>query len=549
MKPRKRTLHTDIEWVGGTIPAPAYVMGEDGDPYRPETVIWLVPDGPILIADAVARNSDVAEEAIRTFQQAVNQPMAGPPHAPSRVRVASPELAERLRAALGSEIDVLCAPTPELDAVASEMRKFMGTQDLGIVPSYLIGGATPESVGALFRAAAALFRAKPWKSLPANEVLSISIDEFGVKDAALTVIGQLGESYGVVFFRSLDDFEAFRDAAEAIQAGEPSELPEHFALSFDAGKDLDPALRREISKYRWEVAGAKAYPSLMAVDRGLVARPPTAKELSVAEAAALALCELVTQERHIGDAFEGGPPVVRAVSVAAHAGPVMVTLAAPYGAESESPRESAEAERFHGVGDGFDIHAPACDPNDGELDEEWADTLVERFLTSPEAEAAGTDGGWARMFMEYLGRYQGVTVAKLSVASLREIVFEVVPRKVSTEPSSAGEIVAELRAFFGYLERAFGLKNMAPCLRLLGDDAAARLERDLADESKFGMAKSLVMRGMRAGFDMRSEKGMEAYMMSQAAGLEAPRMTPPKRSDPKARNKRKAARKARRKNR
>jgi hypothetical protein len=551
MKPRQRPQGTKIEWVGGTIETPAYVMGEGGDLYRPETVIWLVRNGPILAARAVDPDSEVVEETVRAFDEAVRRPMAGPSHVPSLVRVASPELAERLRAAAGSKIEVVCAPTPELDAVASDMRQFMSRQKRRVDPSYLVGGATPDSVAALFRAAAALFRASPWKFLPGDEVLSISIEQLGVKDAALTVIGQLGESYGLVFYRSLDDFEAFREAAANVQPGAPPQLPPHFSLGFERGKDLDPRLRREISRHGWEVAGAKAYPVLMSVDPDLIARPPTAEELTVAEAAALALVELLRQKLDLGDAFEGGPAVVRTLSVGTHAGQLTVTIRAPYGAEAEpAGRARAKGRTPLGRGGAFDIHADACDPDDGTLDEDWADALVEGFVASPEAESAGADGGWTRTFMDLLARYTGVTVAKLSVASLREVVFELIPRKVSTEPNTAEEIVGELRAFLSYLKRAFGLKNMAPCLRTLGGDAAQRLERDLADESKYGTAKSLVMGGMRAGFDMGSQKGLDAFMRSQTVGsLAAARAPVGRRSDAKTKNKRKAARRARRKNR
>jgi hypothetical protein len=31
---------TGIEWVGGLVEMPAYVIGE-GEPYRPETLLWM----------------------------------------------------------------------------------------------------------------------------------------------------------------------------------------------------------------------------------------------------------------------------------------------------------------------------------------------------------------------------------------------------------------------------------------------------------------------------------------------------------------------------
>ena len=36
-----------LEWLGGIVSLAAYVTGE-GEPYRPETLIWMGPDGAIL---------------------------------------------------------------------------------------------------------------------------------------------------------------------------------------------------------------------------------------------------------------------------------------------------------------------------------------------------------------------------------------------------------------------------------------------------------------------------------------------------------------------
>ena len=36
-----------IEWVGGLVSMPAYVTGE-GEPYRPEVLLWMSGDGLVL---------------------------------------------------------------------------------------------------------------------------------------------------------------------------------------------------------------------------------------------------------------------------------------------------------------------------------------------------------------------------------------------------------------------------------------------------------------------------------------------------------------------
>ncbi len=55
------------------------------------------------------------------------------------------------------------------------------------------------------------------------------------------------------------------------------------------------------------------------------------------------------------------------------------------------------------------------------------------------------------------------------------------PRKVSVEASKAEEIVIELRAFWRFLHREFGLENAAECLAVLDDDAIAKLRQKLSE--------------------------------------------------------------------
>lgn len=105
-----------------------------------------------------------------------------------------------------------------------------------------------------------------------------------------------------------------------------------------------------------------------------------------------------------------------------------------------------------------------------------------------------------------------LTVATLDAHELREIVFGIVPRKVSVEAAAASGIITELRAFYAFLKREFGLKQADACLRELGSDAVKKLAAALSNKSNFGMAKSLFMGGAEAGFDMSSKQGIEAWM-------------------------------------
>jgi hypothetical protein len=532
-----------IEWVGGTVVLPAYVTG-DGEPFRPEVLFWMGAEGTIL-GSTTAKPGELLPLVGESLQSTIERPMFGEPHSPTRVRVASAELANAVRAGHPG-IDVVCAPTPELDAMISMFLEKMAED--GATETYLSPGMPPEAMASFFKATAALFRTKPWKLVPDDRSLfSVTIEQLGVRDAAISIIGQMGQTFGLVWFSGIDDFESYLDAAAALEAGEEPEMPAHFGLTFGRGAELAPELRKEISQHHWEVAGANAYPSLVAIDEGPLVRPPTDQEVAMAEAIALALTSVMAEKKVLRKAWDGGEPVSRTFSVTTHAGEVEVTLCAPYKRAPvafDPPRDIlANLASIARVGDEIDDDARMA----------LEDELMRRFAASPEAK--GLDEIRAcEIVMDLAAGYLGHTIATLGASDLREVLFELIPRKVSIEASAGRGIIEETRALYTFLKREFGLKQADACLRLLGDSAVKKLEAALSDSRNFGMAKSLIMAGSTAGFDMESKEGIQAWMLSVqgksssvlSSVLGAPR---PKNEAKAKKDKRTSARDARKKNR
>jgi hypothetical protein len=173
----------------------------------------------------------------------------------------------------------------------------------------------------------------------------------------------------------------------------------------------------------------------------------------------------------------------------------------------------------------FDIHQTPTDENgeweDGAV-EDYCNGLMAEFAVSPEGCAAAEhfgDIGWARSFLYYGFNYLGSAPPKMSSADVEEILFDLFPQKVSTEPERAGEIIGEIRAFFEFLHRQYGLTKAADIMRDLGNDATSRLERELADPANFGMAKSFLMLGNEAGFDMNTQEGLSEFMRVYNASI------------------------------
>jgi hypothetical protein len=181
----------------------------------------------------------------------------------------------------------------------------------------------------------------------------------------------------------------------------------------------------------------------------------------------------------------------------------------------------------------FDIRQKVVNEWD-EQDEEkvglYLDGLMEEFAASPEAgpliEAHG-NVSWPGMMMEYGFGHLGVSPAEMTLRDFNEIVFTLFPRKVSVEPEKAEEIIEELRAFWTFVGRQYGLANARAILSSLDSGAAERLQQLLADPSLYGMAKGFFMAGMKAGYDMTTEEGLQAFQLDYNAARLADLDRPP----------------------
>lgn len=467
------------EWVGGIASMPAYVTGE-GPPYRPDGLFWLEPGGPVVGGTTTMPGHALAEAA-DSLREAIEHPLRGRPRPPGRVRVASPALAEVLRRAHPT-IEIICAPTPELDDFLALLREKMG-EDGAAHQTYLASGLAPAAVAAFFAATAGLFRIRPWTIVPSDHsLLSVTIAQLDVRDAVVATIGQLGQSFGLLLFSDLDAFAGYVDAVEALELGDDAALPPHVALNFERATDLAPGLHREIISHGWDVAGTDALPWPVAIDEDLIARPPTARETRLLEALALALPPVLAEPIPLLAAWAGGAPCTRTVRVRTHGGELEVTVRVP-------PRAPPAREwlPFDLLTDLFELTkaAESGEELDHEQRRELEDTLIERFLAAPEGQTS-SDLQAYRLVMDHAAEALGATIATLSAADLRPIVFEVIPRQVSVDASAAGAIIEDLRAFYQFLQRAFGLDQAGACLRVLGGDAVRKLEAALADPHRFG---------------------------------------------------------------
>jgi hypothetical protein len=177
----------------------------------------------------------------------------------------------------------------------------------------------------------------------------------------------------------------------------------------------------------------------------------------------------------------------------------------------------------------FNIYEAVFDEQGTYLEEKavrYEEALMDQFAASPEGQAIkerGTELGWARALIHYAITYPGVTPPTMTTGDLEEVIYDLFPRKVITQRGDGAEIIAELRAFWRFLQRVYQLPQARQMLVRLTPQAARRLERELQEPTNFGMAKSFVLMGKEAGFDLESPEGMRAWVEAYNATV-APTM-------------------------
>ena len=289
------------EWVGARLQSPFYVT--EGGPYRPEMLVWLELPTEIIVSMTLLDPEGPPKSLTQALREAIAAPADGPPRRPPRVRVADPSEAAAIARAF-SDLEVVTAPTPELDAMLKELAEFEPPAEGTERPSYLEAGrVAPEVAASLFRSAARLFPVAPWEVTGDHRFLRLDIPRLGIEGACVSITGATGQSTGFAIFPSMIAFRNFVRALEIENAGGPKEIgTDAVLLRYERGADLPPAMMREATAGEWPVAAPDAYPVIYHPDRDGMLRPLTEHDYRVIGACAHGLSEFCVKHRQrLGD--------------------------------------------------------------------------------------------------------------------------------------------------------------------------------------------------------------------------------------------------------
>lgn len=342
-------------WEIGLVDLPATVPGEDGIPFQP--LVAVVMDASGAVRAMAPGHPDRPVEALeKAILQAREFPCAPcEPGEPRRVVVDSDRLL-LLVPRLLPEALVITGPTPRLAKASQSLREHAraSSNQPGQkvqIPTYLTNDVVPEVARGFFEAAAALYERQPWRRIPSDgHLFRVTCLPLGVRSWIGCVIGQRGESYGVILFDSLEDYERYLEVAERVEAGEEKAMensPSYRAINFEPKSAMPKELLREIDHYHWPVAAADAFPTVMLVKQDLELLPPRQKDFFQFELVARALCEWLDVEPEPASLWQQATPPSRRrfrVPVGRMKLPVLIGVAQAHGkpkASREQPVNSA----------------------------------------------------------------------------------------------------------------------------------------------------------------------------------------------------------------
>ena len=246
------------------------MLAEIEEPGSPRPVAILVAAGDaVLEVNMLGRLSGSGAAVAEALEAGISEAARKVEVWPRAVQVRHVEVAEALRARLAAR-DVAVAlvdPLPVLEEMARSMMEGLA----GAViwppvcrPSLWSAWQLPRRLVAdVFDAAAAYWRAAPWRVVPNLQAPRAVVPTGRAWTAC--ILGNARQEYGLALYSDADDvFERLMSA--------PDDEPFRgvrgriVTLDFTAASDLPDATRHEARLARWETAGRDAFPMLTTVN-------------------------------------------------------------------------------------------------------------------------------------------------------------------------------------------------------------------------------------------------------------------------------------------
>lgn len=136
-------------------------------------------------------------------------------------------------------------------------------------------------------------------------------------------------------------------------------------------------------------------------------------------------------------------------------------------------------------------------------------------------------GRWIATFIEMAYIYGGYTIPKMTKGNVQEVMEYILPRKLTLmDPSDTDEAIDELVAFWTYIHKTYKFRSANAIVQYLRS-IADQFPQWMFDPNRGGMAKSFMMQGMQAGYDMTTPEGLQAFQAEYNQNLPQQPSSPP----------------------
>ncbi len=447
----------DARWEADLVPMPITL---DDDPDARTAAALIVNDDLILHSEVLGRAPAEPDNVAEVLSAALSQVAAGRGGLPRALWVRHEEVRDVL-AELPDFNTVRIAAAhslPMLDSAAlSLIQHLTGEERAHRIggPETWRGWGLPNAVIArLFEAAAAFYRAAPWRSLT-NAQLVYAEMPHGREWAACT-LGNGGNEFGLALYGDREDF--FRQIeAPTHAAGIDTLRGELVSLVFCSRSEIPRRMLKEISAKGWVVAGPDAYPAVFPINTpggGLTRRHVQDMDT---------LLRLIPRfvEGHREMLMSRIPPLDPVKWRAENSGTILRYEGSV--ATSEIPLWPPPLTLGLALPSGPSANpAAALEPFDPvEASEEHCE-ILDRFQSALEARGLSTATVKRHTrnvsdFLQCLCDHQGVPLNALTEYDLRAVLYDWYLRKLHVSITYLDAMPASLKRFFEFAKESLGL--------------------------------------------------------------------------------------------
>ena len=280
-------------WQGGLTRLPMWTQDESLKPYRPWMASWIsLKTKLVYLTEPKARKKIDFETVLQSLANfACDKNLAG--YLPGKIQVKDSTLAKYLGDLL-AEINIVVEQQNKLftfDEMIVQMAEELGSGQL-LSGALSVKGITVESMHAFADAASEFYQAQPWQYLMSEDIVEV---ESPFVDAGLryfSVLGAGGNTFGIGFYDSIQQFEAI------FEQNEPDELNtnSHWALLFGPITELPFEDADLWEDYNFPVASEEAYPAAMCFVPGKKHRRPGPDILTFLEGMLRAMAQTTEEQ-------------------------------------------------------------------------------------------------------------------------------------------------------------------------------------------------------------------------------------------------------------